>query len=244
MISKEEIKRLRKLHSAKGREETGLFLAEGEKSVAELQLSGLEVKAVYFVKGYMPATMRKSLVFVEVNEAEMGRISQFSSPSPVAAVGVIPQKQPITGNRLLYLDRITDPGNAGTIVRLCHWFGVDAVLMGEGSVECWNPKMVQASMGSVFNTNVVQHITLPDLKVLAEQGYAIVGTHLKGNDIREWKPVARTIVIMGNESQGMSAEIEQLCSSLVRIPGNGSAESINVAAASAIVLYEWNNKNK
>lgn len=233
---------MRKLHSVKGREESGLFLAEGEKAVAELLLSPIEVKTVYYLSGYAPVTNRATIGFFETSEAEMQRISQFHSPSPIAAVGVIPKSPAMKGNRLLYLDHISDPGNAGTIIRLCHWFGIDSVLMSENCVDGWNPKLVQASMGSVFNVNVVQQVTTENLQQLAAQGYIITGTHLKGNDIGAWKPAEKCVLVVGNESQGISPEVEKLCTSLVRIPGAGTAESLNVATATAIFLYEWNNK--
>jgi TrmH family RNA methyltransferase len=243
VVSKEEIKRLRTYHSAKGRQQYGVFIAEGEKVVSELLSSDVEVQKVYYVVGFKPQNEKPGVQMTEVSEAEMGRITQFHSPSPVAAVAVIPQQVQFPGGtRLVYLDRISDPGNAGTIIRLCHWFGIDAVLMSEGSVEKWNPKVVQASMGSVFKIPVAQNVNANDIKGLKSKGFSVIGTHLNGNDVRKWNPVENTVLVLGNESQGINGQLVEACSNLVKIPGQGGAESLNVAAAAAIVLYEWNNK--
>jgi RNA methyltransferase, TrmH family len=239
VISKEEIKRLVKLHSAKGREETGLFLAEGEKVVAEMIASGIAVKTVYYLPGYCPQGLKNDSLAQEISAGEMGRITAFHSPSPVAAVGFIPAGHSPTGTKYVYLDRISDPGNAGTIIRLCHWFGIQHVMFSPGCVEVWNPKLVQASMGSVFHVNVSSGISYEQLTTFTKDGFELVGTHLKGTDIREWKPAEKTILILGSESHGMADEITNACTSLVRIPGVGSAESLNVSAAAAIVMYEW-----
>lgn len=233
-LTQARIKEIRSLSEKKFRQQTGLFVVEGEKMVSEAMQSGFEVLDIY----------RRE----EIGENAMSRISSMSSPSPVLAV--VRQKvhsmPDIAGGLFVALDGVRDPGNFGTIVRLCDWFGVDAIFASEDSVELYNPKVVQATMGAIFRKKVIYC----DLEMLcsrfADAGLPVYGTLLEGEDIYSQPLSAGGLVIMGNESNGMSPQIRERITSALRIPsftgGAPTAESLNVAIATAVTLSEFKRK--
>ena len=216
MLTNAEIKRVRSLREKKFRDEFGQFVVEGEKMVEEALTSGFRVNAVYRMD--------------EVGAEAMERMSQLSSPSPVLAVG---------------LDSVRDPGNMGTILRLADWFGVSTVFASPDSVEIFNPKVVQASMGSVFRVHAV-YSDLPDIcRRFRAADMPVYGTFLDGDDIESLGLSSEGLVIMGNEANGISAEVAKFVSSRLFIPSfakGRTAESLNVAAATAITLSEFRRR--
>ncbi len=238
MISSKDIKNIRSLALKKFRDETGLFVVEGEKMVEEALSSGFEVVEIY----------RRE----DIGEEAMSRISQLSSPSPVLAV--LKQKEE-TGIKLenalyLALDSIRDPGNLGTIIRIADWFGIKSVIGSMDTVELYNPKTVQATMGAIFR--VSYHKTdLPEFsrKVLATGGH-VYGTFLDGKDIysRELETGENSpaVIVIGNESNGISKEMEALVSDKLFIPpfpkGAKTSESLNAAVATAITVAEFRRR--
>ena len=235
MLTASEIKRIKSLKDKKFRDEFGQFAVEGEKLVSEALDSGFKVEAVYRTE--------------EIGEAVMSRISQLSSPSPVLAVVEKPEpKCPEELSKSLYLglDSVRDPGNMGTILRLADWFGIDTVFVSEDCVEVFNPKVVQASMGSVFRVSVV----VCDLQSLCRRfraaGMPVIGTFLDGEPIYSLSLPAEGLIVMGNESNGVSAEVGSLADLRLLIPsfaqGRRTAESLNVATATAIVLSEFRRR--
>lgn len=230
-----EIKFIRSLSRKKEREDSGLFVVEGEKMVREAKDSGFEIKSVY----------RRD----EIGDEQMSRISLLDSPSPVLAV--VRQKNinecPIEkGGLYVALDSVRDPGNMGTIIRLCDWFGVKAVLSSRDSVELYNPKVVQASMGSVFRMPVV-YCDL--VSALSECPVQVYGTFLNGENLYSPGCIAENeggVIVMGNEANGISPEVAALATRKVTIPSyfeNGrGAESLNVAIATAVVVSEFKRK--
>ena len=234
MLTNTEIKRIKSLKDKKFRDEYGQFTVEGEKLVEEALCSGFKVSAVYRVE--------------EIGEETMARISQLSSPSPVLAVVNKPEPRGMALERGLYLgmDSIRDPGNMGTILRLADWFGISTVFASQDCVEVFNPKVVQASMGSVFRVNVV----LCDLENICRRFRAmdlpVYGTFLDGDIIYDVNLADEGLIVMGNEANGVSREVADLASSRLFIPSfagdRRTAESINVAAATAIVLSEFRRR--
>jgi TrmH family RNA methyltransferase len=233
MLTNAEIKRVRSLREKKFRDEFGQFVVEGEKMVEEALTSGFRVNAVYRMD--------------EVGAEAMERMSQLSSPSPVLAVVEKPAPRGLVLERGLYLglDSVRDPGNMGTILRLADWFGVSTVFASPDSVEIFNPKVVQASMGSVFRVHAV-YSDLPDIcRRFRAADMPVYGTFLDGDDIYSLGLSSEGLVIMGNEANGISAEVAKFVSSRLFIPSfakGRTAESLNVAAATAITLSEFRRR--
>lgn len=230
------IKQIRALSDKKNRAESGLFVVEGEKMVREAMESGFEVVDIY----------RRE----DIGEKAMSRISSMVSPSPVLAV--LKQKSypmpDISHGLFLALDSVRDPGNLGTIIRLADWFGIDAVFASVDTVELYNPKVVQATMGAVFRKKVIYC----DLEELCSRfvaaGRKVYGTFLDGADIYEQTLEEEGLIIMGNESNGISAALETKITDSLLIPsfsgGAPTAESLNVAIATAVTLSEFRRNNK
>lgn len=235
-LSSSEIKHIRSLSQKKFRDRTGQFVVEGQKMYSEAVENGFEVVSVY----------RKD----EIGEEQMSRISALDSPSPVLAVlrMPIPAREFSISERGLYLalDSVRDPGNLGTIMRICDWFGVDGIFASPDTVDQFNPKVVQGSMGTIFR----KHVHYCDLAALCRQftakGLPVHGTFLDGEDIYTTLKSPVGLVVMGNESRGVSPEIANLCTSRLLIPSFAAgthAESLNVAVATAVTVSEFKRKS-
>ena len=231
-ITQAEIKQIRSLGEKKFRDATGLFVVEGEKMVQEALDSGFKVVRV----------LRRE----EIGDAAMARISQLSSPSPVLAVVARPEPaadEPVRG-LCLALDGIRDPGNMGTIIRIADWFGVETVYASADCVELFNPKVIQASMGSVFRVRLVT----ADIPALArrfrEAGMRVYGTFLDGSDLYREALQPEGLVVMGNEANGIRPAVAAEVDARLTIPsfGKSGAESLNVAAATAVTLSEFRRR--
>ena len=244
-LSSNKIKFIRSLSQKKFRDEYNMFIAEGEKIVEEAMNSSFNVKEVYYEK--------------EIGRECMERISNLSSPSPVLAVIEKPTFNPdsflnsifscnCSADRMplcLALDGVKDPGNLGTIIRIADWFGIDAIFASNGTVEVYNPKVVQATMGAIFRKKVIY----TDLAKLCSQflshGHPVYGTFLNGRNIYENLPSDKKhgLIVMGSESFGISAELEALISNKLLIPpypaNSVTSESLNVAIATAIICAEF-----
>ena len=228
MMTAKEIKFVRSLQNRKARLEHGVFVVEGEKMVDEALASGFKVRSVY----------RKS----EIGEKQMSQISAMSSPSPALAVVEIPEfslpENPFQGLSIA-LDSVRDPGNLGTIIRLADWFGVKAVYATPDTVEAYNPKVIQASMGSIFRVKVIYCPLVEKIEEFKAGGAEVYGTFLAGENIYKTSLAKDALVVLGNESNGVSHSVMQHVSKRITIPSFGSsAESLNVAVAAAIVISE------
>ena len=232
MISKAEIKRIHALRAKKQRDESGLFVVEGEKLVAEALASGFEIDNVYRIE--------------DIGREAMERITMLSSPSPALAVVRIPGTpsladiDALVASRplCLALDSVRDPGNLGTIVRIADWFGIDAIFASEDTVELYNPKTVQATMGAIFRRKVI-YCGLPEVaRKFTVAGMPVFGTFLDGNDIYGEDLSQEGLIVMGSESNGIGPEMAQLVSRRLFIPpyprGVAGSESLNVAIATAV----------
>lgn len=246
-ISANEIKRVRSLSDKKFRDRYGLFCVEGEKMVDEALRSGFDVETVY----------RKD----EIGEEQMGRISSLSSPSPVLAVVRKPQDINLSsdaalsdalGQSGLYLalDSIRDPGNLGTILRVVDWFGIDAVFAAPDTVDVFNPKVVQATMGAIFRVKF-HYAEIPALcRAAVSAGGNVYGTFLDGSDMYEKQlnpgKESPSVIVIGNESNGISNEVAGLVSDRLYIPpypkNDTGSESLNAAVATAITVAEFRRR--
>ena len=246
-ISANEIKRVRSLSDKKFRDRYGLFCVEGEKMVDEALRSGFDVETVY----------RKD----EIGEEQMSRISSLSSPSPVLAVVRKPQDINLSsdtalsgalGQSGLYLalDTIRDPGNLGTILRVADWFGIDAVFAAPDTVDVFNPKVVQATMGAIFRVKF-HYAEIPALcRAAVSAGGNVYGTFLDGSDMYEKQlnpgKDSPSVIVIGNESNGISNEVAGLVSDKLYIPpypkNDTGSESLNAAVATAITVAEFRRR--
>ena len=238
MVSKNQIKLITSLQQKKYRKQEQLFFAEGVKVVQELLHSNFELQDLFTTKQDF-LTVPKNKVHA-ISEAELKKISALRTPNTCLAVFKIPKAVAYEQNGLiLALDDVRDPGNLGTIIRLCDWFGIKTLFCSEESVDVYNPKVVQATMGSISRVNVVygnleQFLTAAKLPIF--------GTFMDGSIIYKEKLPTEGIIVMGNEANGISKPIENLVSKRIAIPRFGdlqATESLNVATATAIILSEF-----
>lgn len=227
ILSNNEIRMIRSLREKKFRDELGLFTVEGEKMVAELSASGLETVMV----------VRRE----EVGEKTMERISSCNTPSPVLAVvrKPAPAAHGVSG-LCLALDSVRDPGNMGTILRLADWFGLECIFASPDSVEIYNPKVVQASMGAIFRKKLVYCDIAQKCREFRAAGLEVFGTFLNGDNLYESTLPAEGLIVLGNESNGISDAVAKECSRRITIPTfGGGSESLNVSIAAAITVSEF-----
>ena len=232
IVTNAEIKLVKSLKDKKFRDERGLFVVEGEKRVAEVLKSDFRVEKVF----------RKE----EVGAAVMERLSALSSPSPcLALVHRKPALSPSVREGLcLALDSVRDPGNVGTIIRVADWFGIDTLYLSADCADIYNPKVIQSSMGSLFRVRTAS-CDIPFIcSEFRKAGMEVYGTLLDGENIYRSTLASKGLIVMGNEGAGISAPVRALVSSKLLIPsfeGSG-AESLNVAAATAITLSEFRRR--
>lgn len=240
MITKAEIQAIKSLADKRGRVEQGAFIAEGEKLVAELRASHLSLRAIYSTKPLW------SDVEV-VTERDMSRISQLKTPNSTLAVVDIPRYNisavDPTKNLVLALDRVQNPGNLGTIIRLADWFGITDIVCSADSADCFNPKVIQATMGAIIRVRV-HYTDLPQwLDEQKGRGVAVYGTFLDGQNIYRTTKSSCGVIVMGNEGQGISPECEKSVTHRLYIPPypaeSSGSESLNVAIATAITCSEF-----
>lgn len=213
-----------------------LFVVEGIKVVQEFLNSDYELDAIYAVDDRFSHYKQN---FTLVNSKELAKISGFSTPNTVLATFKIPIPVDVDWSSLVVaLDGINDPGNLGTIIRLCDWFGIENLVCSEDTVDCYNPKVVQASMGSHTRVN----ISYFDLKKNLPATSNCMGTFMDGNSVYEQNLPKTAVIVLGNEANGISEEIEDLMRARLSIPRFGNlqqTESLNVANAAAIILSEF-----
>ena len=238
MLSKNQIKFIRGLKKKKNRQANRLFLAEGVKVVEEMLRSKIKPKQLYFTQSYQnPLQINR---FQLITEKELSQISEFGTPNQIFGVFEMPVStaQPRMG-LTIFLDNINDPGNLGTIIRLCDWFGVTELVCSYNTVDCYNPKVVQASMGSLARVS----ITYSDPETyLKSDPRPVFGTYLEGKNVYQCELPADAVLILGNEANGISDQTGSLISEKITIPqfGRGDlTESLNVAMATAIFLSEF-----
>ncbi len=238
MLSKNEIKEIKALGQKKFRDERGLFVVEGEKLVEEALQSGFEVVRHFRVE--------------EIGEETMARISQLTHPSPALAVvrRPAPAAPVIAPDELvLALDGIRDPGNLGTILRIADWFGIRQILASDDTVELYNPKVVQATMGAIFRVRVHYCDLKSEVYKSATdcQAMVVYGTFLEGDNIYEAPLTRGGIVVMGSEANGISPEVASVVTRKLFIPPfppeAHTSESLNVAVATAITCAEFRRRD-
>ena len=235
-LSKNHIKLITSLSQKKYRQKHKLFVVEGVKVVQEFLNSSYELDIVFSSDTNFSSTNK----FIEVTDQELKKISSLKNPNKVLAIFKIPnQINPFMGGLILALDSINDPGNLGTIIRLCDWFGIEQLVCSNETVDCFNSKVVQASMGSLTRVAVSY---LDSKKYLQNASVPIFVADMDGLNVYKTKLPDSAVLVLGNEANGISDEIKQLVTTKITIPRYGAfqqTESLNVATASAILLSEF-----
>lgn len=237
MVSKNELKLITSLHQKKYRNKHQLFIAEGVKGVLELLESKIPLYKLFQTRAVEGVPEDKTH---DISVAEMKKVSSLKAPSEVLAVFHMPETKNDQANGLiLALDNVRDPGNLGTIIRLCDWFGVSQLVCSESTVDCYNPKVVQATMGSLARVQI-NYLNLEHF--LSSTDKPVYGAIMEGENVYKSKLAKDAILVMGNESNGIDSSILKKLSNTLSIPRFGSrqTESLNVATATAILLSEFN----
>ena len=252
MISKNQLKYIRQLEQKKYRRRENLFVAEGTKVVGDL-LQRYRPEAVFATSEWQaPAGITPQLV----TDDELRRISFLQHPQQVLALFPIPSTvncKPSTVNcklstvnskLTLALDGVQDPGNLGTIIRIADWFGISTIVCSEDTVDAWNPKVVQATMGSIARVNII-YTNLPDFLDTLPPDYPVYGTLLDGDNIYTQTLTPHGLIVMGNEGNGISDDVRERITHSLLIPDfhdGETADSLNVAIATAITCSEFRRR--
>jgi RNA methyltransferase, TrmH family len=234
MPTKAEIKNIAGLRQKKLRDEQGLFVVEGEKVVREAIEANWEIVGLYSTSEWSSSGKTAEII----SSTDMERMTSLSSPSPCLAV--IKQRKQILPLRIdghwIVLDSLSDPGNVGTIIRTAEWFGLEGVFCSGDCVELYNPKLIQSTMGSIFRQRIVYGSREEISERAKEQGLRIIVASMNGTSTKDFVFQSRDIILIGNESHGVSEEFLQLADRVVTIPGKGNAESLNASVAAAILM--------
>ena len=246
MISKSQISFIKSLHQKKFRKEHRLFIVEGLKSLSEFINSKFEIDSIYHIADVMPklGKLSQNIKLHLISPDELSKISSLSAPQQLLATIKIPNPEELKielleGNFVMALDGIQDPGNFGTIIRTADWFGINYIICSEDTVEAYNPKVVQASMGSLARVNII-YTDLKDL--FAKTEFPVYGALLNGQSIYKTTFEQEGILLLGNEGKGISADLMKMTTFPVTIPRFGSAESLNVAISASIFCSEIRRK--
>lgn len=251
MLSKNKIKLINSLLHGKFRKEEGLYIAEGTKLIETLLDANKPMATIFATESWLAShALPSSTETVMIDEAEMKKISQLTTPTSVLGLVHLPEQTIPTlthAQLMLGLDNVRDPGNMGTIIRLAQWFGINTIVCNHGTVDCYNPKVVQATMGAIAHVN----IAYTDLGAFIDQHqsetWPVYGTFLEGNNIFTEPLSASGLIVLGNEGNGISDAIAQKITKKILIPDFAQSgfkpESLNVSVAAAIVCAEFRRRN-
>jgi len=239
MWSKKQEKIIRSLQQKKYRKQHQLFVVEGLKSVSELISSSLEIDSLYCTTALKDeAQVLLETELIEISEQQMKAISTLSSPPGMLAVVKMPNTKLEEGPLMLYLDELRDPGNMGTIIRSADGFGVTQLLLSPNCVDPFSPKVVQASMGSLFRLPLAVE-SFESLYTRLSNDYSFYAADMDGENFHQSKLNIPAVLVMGSESQGLSDEIRSADIKKLSIPISKSLESLNVAVSTAVILSEF-----
>lgn len=246
MLEKAAAKLIKKLQLKKHRKNESLFVVEGDKIVKEALKSSFPIAMAYATSNWIAhsgLSTSESRLFKEVDKKELKKISSLTSPQEVLVVLEIPKIEnhvECTSQLVLALDRVKDPGNLGTIIRIADWFGIQHIMCSDDCVDSFNPKVLQATMGSIFRVKM-HYLDLE--KWLKSQDCSVYGATLGGKNLWQEKLEKKGVLLMGNEATGISEDLMKLVNRPIAIPSFGGAESLNVAVATAIFCAEFSKLN-
>ena len=249
MVSKNQIKLIKSLELKKNRKREGLFVAEGPKVVGDLLRAGFLPHSIFATTEYTDVDVKDNYQFKQlITEEELRKISFLQHPQQVLAIFRIPDEKligetPLSNKLSLALDGVQDPGNVGTIIRIADWFSIDTIYCSLDTADVYNPKVVQATMGSLAHV----HIIYCDLvELLSKVDCPVYGTLLDGENIYSQHLTPNGIIVMGNEGNGISEAVRPLITHKLLIPNfhknTETAESLNVAIATAITCSEFKRR--
>ena len=252
MISKNELKYFSGLLKKKFREKEQKFIAEGERIVLEGLRSDLKCDKIIVThelyekkQNILDELIRDKSILSIIKTQEFKKISNTVNSQGLIAVFQIPQKDiklnKLENKLIVCLENISDPGNVGTILRNCDWFGIYDIILIKGCADVYNPKTIRASMGAVFHLNIFDEIGFDSLSALKLIGYKIVTADLNRENIYNFSLPGKSIIVFSNEASGPSQNLLNISDHLITIPKYGNAESLNVACASAVILSQLKN---
>ena len=243
MISKNQIKFVKSLQKKKFRLESKCFVVESSKNVNEILHSNYKVQQIYATESWIEKHKIKNNISInQVNKNDLQRISALKTASDVLAVVHIPLEKDdfdFSGINIV-LDDVKDPGNLGTIIRICDWFGVKNIYCSENAVDVYNPKVVQSTMGSISRVNLY-YTNLFELIDKVPKSVNIYGAFMDGENLNDVKIIGDSIIVFGNESNGVSKDLESKLTNRITINKKGMAESLNVAVSAAIIINKFCN---
>lgn len=249
MLSKSEIQYLSKLNLKKFRHSEQKFIVEGKRIIEEGLKSNFNCSHIIVTndfsekeRDYCAFLEKTSSKLFTIGNKEFSKITTTKNPQGVAAVFDIPTsaKNKFDDHLIVGLENISDPGNVGTILRSCDWFGFQTVILSEDCAEIYNPKVVRASMGAIFSLNIIEEANLVDtLDEANNLGYTTYYADMNGKDYRSLKRSNKSFVVFCNEAFGPTSELRNVCKQPITIPSKGNIESLNVSAAAAVVLSEF-----
>jgi TrmH family RNA methyltransferase len=251
MLSRNDISHIHSLRTSKFRKLYGEFIAEGQKLVGELLRSSFDITGIYAVSEWVSANdallKEKNIPIHEIREMELERISNLTTPNEVLATVKIPVDEPFSPDKIedlvLVLDRIQDPGNLGTIIRTADWFGLKTIICSEDTADVFNPKVVQSTMGSLIRVKL-HYTDLVEFLRNISGSITVYGSMSDGDNLFK-EPIKRnSLVIIGNESKGISPALVPFINMKIGIPGaTGRAESLNASIAAAVICAEFRRQN-
>lgn len=251
MLSKNKIKLINSLSLKKNRDEEELFVAEGEKIIKELIDAHFDITTIICSDKFSERYISSDYETIVATDAEMKKISSLKTPSHILAIcrkrNTLLNINNLVNDLTIALDDIQDPGNMGTIIRLASWFGIKEIICSSHTVDCYNPKVIQATMGSIAHVNI-HYTDLPDLlSKINKKGLPVYGTFLDGENIYETGLTKNGIIVFGNEGNGISKEVEKQTSHKLLIPPYKqdiqNVESLNVSIATSIVCAEFRRRS-
>lgn len=241
MVSKSQIKLIKSLAQKKYRHRNNLFIVEGKKSIREFLNSKFKLEQLFTIEDCFEAPPEKVQI---ISEADLHKITQLKTPQTALALFRIPENQiPTAQGFFIALDGVRDPGNLGTIIRLCDWFGVSRLVCSEDTADAYNPKVVQASMGSLSRVEIT-YVNLGEFLQTAQ--LPVIGSFMEGENVYLSKLPTEGILVMGNEANGISDQVKAHVIKKIGIPhfgDTGKTESLNVATATAILLSEFKRRS-
>jgi len=251
MLSKNKIKLINSLSLKKNRDEEGLFIAEGEKIIKELIDAHFDITTIICSDKLSERYTSSNYETIIATDAEMKKISSLKTPSQIMAIcrkkNTLLNVDNLTNELTIALDDIQDPGNMGTIIRLASWFGIKKIICSNHTVDCYNPKVIQATMGSIAHVDIHYTDLLELLSKINKKNLPVYGTFLDGENIYETELTRNGIIVFGNEGNGISKEIEELTSHKLLIPPYKqeiqNVESLNVSIATSIVCAEFRRRS-
>ena len=244
MITKNTLKLIQSLKQQKYRKEHQLFVVEGKKMVEELLSSGFHTVHLFATERFLDEHPTRYPDVETVTEVQMAQMSGQDTPPGILAVVEAREQSLEGGSMVLALDGIANPGNLGTIIRTSEWFGIKDIVCSEDCVELWNPKVIQATMGSLFRMNVVSTDLYRFLSEQKSQGKPIYGALLEGENIFKRSDWPDGVIVIGSESLGIRSNLIPLITHPITIPrAEGSVtESLNASMATGIILSSWASK--